>query len=532
MENTAKGMVGRVIADRETRRCFGIKAAFGGSLLVLAGVTLLPFVFGANAVPQPGAVGKASGGGLSRSSGFAGGPARALDQAETQADAFNFPPDAPVRNRKNFHDLMPDELDDLVSAYRKLKDLQKQGDNRYWTLQAQIHANHCGGQYLEVHSSWWFLPWHHSYLYFYERILASLSRDPAKFALPYWDWSKQRGIPNTTFNEAHGKPNPLFDPAGPLFDGDRFPKASFTFDDNPNPNGFSPQVAFYTSSDYLNKQLLMDSSFDYFGGSVSSAGDLESSPHNQVHMWVGTVGSDYRDMGNLTYAAKDLIFFLHHANVDRLWSSWLAEGHTNPDKKTNPSWYSRWFNFYDEKGAQVSVTVEDVASGKMRISYAQTHTLLEFAPPTHEIQLGGRLSLPTVKVAKSTANRLAQLGAPTGAGNREAVRLLLEGVEAPREVPVTILIFVNKPDAKVPDDFKSPNFIGSYTSVPSTGAAHGPASHKPINISVDVTNKLPGLVVEGDNLAITLVTVQPRGAPEGTPMKVSFKTASLIVTGR
>lgn len=176
--------------------------------------------------------------------------------------------------------------------------------------------------------------------------------------------------------------------------------------------------------------------------------------------------------------------------------------------------------------------MDDVTRGKTKISYQQTHTLLAFAPPTQEIQLGGRLTLSSVKVTKNLANRLTQARAGGQPGKGQAIRLLLEGMAAPREVPVTILVFVNKSDVKLPDDLKSPNFVGSYTSVPSARTAHGPAAHPPTNIYVDVTNKLTPLVKEGENLTFTLVTVQPRGAPEGTPMKVSFKSSALVTTGR
>jgi tyrosinase len=44
-------------------------------------------------------------------------------------------------------------------------------------------------------------------------------------------------------------------------------------------------------------------------------------------------------------AARDPIFWLHHANIDRLWDRWLdTEGHSNPD---DGAWRDRSFRFYD-----------------------------------------------------------------------------------------------------------------------------------------------------------------------------------------
>jgi tyrosinase len=36
-------------------------------------------------------------------------------------------------------------------------------------------------------------------------------------------------------------------------------------------------------------------------------------------------------MSGFNTAARDPIFWLHHANIDRLWEAWLAlEDHANP----------------------------------------------------------------------------------------------------------------------------------------------------------------------------------------------------------
>jgi Common central domain of tyrosinase len=58
-----------------------------------------------------------------------------------------------------------------------------------------------------------------------------------------------------------------------------------------------------------------------FGGRVpgpahfsSFTGLLEAQPHNTVHVQVG---------GDPNTAAQDSIFWLHHANIDRLWKRWL-----------------------------------------------------------------------------------------------------------------------------------------------------------------------------------------------------------------
>jgi tyrosinase len=43
--------------------------------------------------------------------------------------------------------------------------------------------------------------------------------------------------------------------------------------------------------------------------------------HNYGHGWVGG------HMGNQNTSPNDLIFFMHHCNIDRLWAEWQDHGH-------------------------------------------------------------------------------------------------------------------------------------------------------------------------------------------------------------
>ena len=55
---------------------------------------------------------------------------------------------------------------------------------------------------------------------------------------------------------------------------------------------------------------------------------LEGMPHNQVHNYIGGVGPlDPGPYGNMTnfLSPVDPIFFLHHANMDRLWDVWTRK---------------------------------------------------------------------------------------------------------------------------------------------------------------------------------------------------------------
>ena len=63
--------------------------------------------------------------------------------------------------------------------------------------------------------------------------------------------------------------------------------------------------------------------------------ELEFNPHDGVH---GSLGGDMAQVGP---ASRDPIFYLHHANVDRLWAVWNARGNANSPE---PFWRNFAFN--------------------------------------------------------------------------------------------------------------------------------------------------------------------------------------------
>ena len=69
--------------------------------------------------------------------------------------------------------------------------------------------------------------------------------------------------------------------------------------------------------------------------------------HDVVHDGIGGL------MGDPDTAANDPIFWLHHANIDRLWNRWLQQNPgVNPD--ANSIWGQQAFTFMDENGNPVT----------------------------------------------------------------------------------------------------------------------------------------------------------------------------------
>ena len=92
-----------------------------------------------------------------------------------------------------------------------------------------------------------------------------------------------------------------------------------------------------------------ETAYSHSGG---THGELESLPHDMVHVAIGGA------MGDPRTAALDPIFWLHHANIDRLWQVWLNKGgRINPTKS---SWLNFKFAFHDKAGVRAEMKCTDV----------------------------------------------------------------------------------------------------------------------------------------------------------------------------
>jgi polyphenol oxidase len=338
----------------------------------------------------------------------------------------------PPRQRRSFYDLTDQEVKALCDvigymrdgAPKKNKPLHVH-DPLQWDNYVATHARHCTEAEMgfpQVHWSWFFLPWHRAYLFFVDRHLAQIlatvfdrKEESARFALPYWDWERHKELPNTKGRTAKGKPSPffgydlaaVFDSQGngdpyeynlALWDGYRGP----TLDKpemKPEHEPSTPWADYtrdirdgHTSPFNVTKTILATPNFCVFGGGQytdqdTAMGLLESSPHNTVHDWVGSRYGLNRDMGTLRYAALDPVFYLHHANIDRIWSLYA---HTPDPDKAQPvpnfcghtaqalkTWGDRQFEFLDSDGKLVSVTVRDTIKQMGNITYQQPAETLE-----------------------------------------------------------------------------------------------------------------------------------------------------------
>lgn len=246
-------------------------------------------------------------------------------------------------------------LQNGVAAMRR----RPPSDPTSWRFQANIHGTNDGanGAWNQCqHGGQFFLAWHRMYLYWFERILRAASGDPT-LALPYWDYStpERRILP------------PAFrDPESSLFVEDRNRGVNAGVPPSRLDHIFDHSAAFGAT-------LFTGTGTEAtFGGGDAARGLLESTPHNNVHSWLGSGTASGRAgwMGSTAMAARDPVFWLHHANVDRLWERWLdlGGGRANPSDGT---WLNQTFAFFDEAGRRVTMSGQAIldTAGQLRYRY-------------------------------------------------------------------------------------------------------------------------------------------------------------------
>lgn len=478
---------------------------------------------------------------------------------------ITFDTTTPVQPRKSVWDLSPTELTRLQNAYQKLRDLtvSNPNDPRGWMQQANVHCFNCSGGYdpsnVEIHGSWWFLPWHRCYLHVHERILANLVGDPT-FRLAYWDWDTY---------PTHAILPPPFVPPNPLYDAYR----------GALPTDVIP--ADITGPAAMSIVLGTSSTFGFMGGpsdpskGVYNAGALENSPHGPVHIWTGypgdpgapePVGCFYpntdggtpvdqsnngcMDMGVLATAAQDPIFFAHHSNIDRMWDVWLntagSQGNWNKS-----SWLNQQFTFYDENGDWVYITVADVLDAKeqtnLRYTYQPPQTSsasaeLAAAPPpakkstavraiaplvvhsaTAPTPVGTKPHVKSVAVPQQHQNNLRSFAT---AGKAAAKRYVLhiDGFSLPPGEGTIVHVYVGDIDpAKA--NANSGSFVGTF-SVVASGHRH---AHQVVrNARFEIRPATAALLADQKTLTVTLIPARANGS-EPKQSSLTYKKIYLSV---
>jgi N-acetylneuraminic acid mutarotase len=181
----------------------------------------------------------------------------------------------------------------------------------------------------EQYQQWYFLPWHRLMLSEFEGVIREVLHDET-FTLPYWN--------PVTGNDADLVLPAVFRaPGTTLYNGTRWPWVN---------GGERIDILYrdWLSLDALNEDFYIDSPT----GSHGFNPKLDTNPHFLTHLAVGGDMADFATVGG------DPLFYLHHANLDRVWESWNRLGHNNP---TDPKYLNRTFAYGDRSGKRVDLPV-------------------------------------------------------------------------------------------------------------------------------------------------------------------------------
>ena len=246
------------------------------------------------------------------------------------------------------------------------------------------------------HGSWYFLPWHRIYLHHFEKTVREAIialGGPATWALPYWNYSdqvqaralppafRQTTLPNST------EPNPLY-----------------IAERDPDMNAAGAlQAGEVDAVAALNERAFSSAQFAGFGGqsgasmhSGSHPGAVENTPHGSVHVGVGGTSGFMSDFNT---APLDPIFWLHHANIDRLWAKWLTQpGRVNTAERR---WLVKKFTFGSGTW-QTTLAVRDVldtTSAPLRYRYGDAPVAAAVQPRARaaQAQIEGVAPMPKPK---------------------------------------------------------------------------------------------------------------------------------------
>lgn len=226
-----------------------------------------------------------------------------------------------ITTRKNQKDMTDAEITNFVNAMLKVK---KDGD---YDKLVYLHQ-YCygfnrpsgspGNKTINwAHNNSGFLSWHRKFLSLLENLLQKA--DPSVY-IPYWDWYNNGKLFSNSFMGGKGDPTKQSEVQDGRFAGS---------------TGNWKCVALSTTHSFEGQNLKRENAASGLtkDGVTNTLNPVKTQPYDQfrstleilhggVHVHIG---------GHMTtdYSPDDPLFFLHHCNIDRLWSAWQKN---NPGK--------------------------------------------------------------------------------------------------------------------------------------------------------------------------------------------------------
>lgn len=446
-------------------------------------------------------------------------------------------------------------------------------DGRNWYRQALIHEIDC------PHGNWWFVNWHRGYIWRFEQIVREMSGDP-DFALPFWDWTNLQEVPSQLYQGVLDPTNAAFQASFQTFWAaygtaitnyynslSAVQKAGIAQRDIANAAQLQQAIqdAWSTRAQARGNrvldaraksmcsranvtQILRLTDFFTFGSAQSANhndefrgfGSLEGQPHNNVH---NSVGTPYGFMGDFM-SPVDPVFWLHHANVDRLWHLWQRFNPSTRGLPTPQQGLARWTAepytlFFGANGQPAPATAADfVSSEALGVAYGPGFgSLLDrrpFVAAAFEARTSGLTALRAGREVSGGAQAVPRALLAAGAREDGPAVVAHVSIVPPSDIRrVSVDVFVNCPYLGPQTPIDDPHYVSTISFF---GARHGAghAAHggdKPIEYAVPLANALAALAAAGKP-AQGAIRVQLRAnAPGGGGRELDARLAGVRIVG-
>ncbi len=431
------------------------------------------------------------------------------------------------------------------------------------------------------HLTWFFLPWHRGYLAAFEAIVRDAIvklGGPSDWALPYWNYSGDRRsleLPRAFAQASWPDGSRNFLHVGRRYGSAQVPNVQTPLVLDQRVVPIAPALAerFFEGTPGEGPAGFggIRTLFWHGDEGESKFGGLEQQPHGPVHVWVGggfkgdRLSRDRFDLGLMTNpdtAALDPIFWLHHANIDRVWKVWLRQGRGPNDASdvfadpTDSDWLKgprdRKFIMPAVDGTLYTFTPQDVldtegpklgylydddtqvpeAVDRLAVRFerlgvtprvaSQLSRRLQMAPPKSPALIGAnsavvRLNKDVVETkVKLDSGERQKLSRTLSVGpgiTREPDRVFLnlENVKSPSDAAI-FYVYVNLPDNVDPED-GTEHLAGSFSmfgvskaSDPTASSGNGVTASFDITRIIDAKHAASGLE---DELSVKLVAAVP-----------------------
>ena len=329
-----------------------------------------------------------------------------------------------------------DNLKILGEAAQIMRNLPAE-DPHSWEYQAGIHGTENAAlklrQFIDncphyfqagTDTTKFFLIWHRLYLHHFEEAIRAVSGNDS-FMLPYWDATdpNQRTIPIPFLSESDGGFKGLFDATRQNNVNDGVTKLG----------AFDPDIAARLERAGADIREQGAADFLVFNQAI------DGNPHGTVHNAIGG------NMGDFATAGLDPIFWVHHANIDRLFAEY-GKDPVNSEQigKLNPG---MTIGFFDRDKNPITYTYTEAAEIIYELDYAYDTGATASAPAQAKEMAAADSSQGLIKGVNKSLAALTHGDILTGwdalstSRNRKTSTILAITIEAQHDLSGYVDIF-------------------------------------------------------------------------------------------